>query len=632
MAYRVPVSAIPLLLDPPFVVILMWIAAGIGVRVLAWLRVPRNGVCALEWVLYAVLMGLGTLEMASFLLGAVGVLKPPAVWMMLGVMAVLAAPGCCTVARCAWLAARRWKPMQLTRWEWALATLMSVALCAAMLRAVAPCIDPDGLAYHLAAPKRWLQMESLGYLPGMIHTNSPMGVEMLFTLPLAVWSDTAAKLIHFALGVFACVAVGRLGYYLGGRTTAVAATGMFALGVPQYAAIELFSYAYVDLGLVFAVVCAVLAFMRWEASHERPWLVCSALCTGIAGSFKLTGLVLLVALGLLTVVRSSRGSRAQVALFVAVAMAPVVPWLVRAWLLTGDPVYPFLSGIFPTRDWSPAAEAAFCDVNRYYIWASSASLSLVARRVMRGVALAIVIVIGAALTWCTWNKRSHAVVVVGAFWAMASVISTGLYIRYALPLMGMVWVCLFALIAPVLNRWQAARVLVALMVALGTFCCLRGDQPKLVDALRVATGHMSRDAYLDRYIPLMPVARAANRVVPAGGKVLLQGGIGSYYFDEYGFSGGAYRQQCVHLDSWDVFRADVARSGIRFLVADTGPRLRFPGPPDYLPARNEAALYARLVRDCGEPLARAGTVGLYRIPRQLGAVSRLGKDGLRRRG
>ena len=43
----------------------------------------------------------------------------------------------------------------------------------------------------------------------------------------------------------------------------------------------------------------------------------------------------------------------------AYSLLPVLPWLWRTWMVTGNPIYPMFAGIFPTRDWDTAAGTAF---------------------------------------------------------------------------------------------------------------------------------------------------------------------------------------------------------------------------------------------------------------------------------
>ena len=108
-------------------------------------------------------------------------------------VAVVAAPDALAVLRRARtsLAGLRRPPAWFVAWLLAL----SPGLVFALLSALTPTIDPDGVGYHLTVPKRWLAMGSLGYLPTYPYSNTPMGTEMLFTIGFG-----KGRVFHTTLG------------------------------------------------------------------------------------------------------------------------------------------------------------------------------------------------------------------------------------------------------------------------------------------------------------------------------------------------------------------------------------------------------------------------------------------------
>src|SRR5205814_908528 len=106
---------------------------------------------------------------------------------------------------------------------------------------------------------------------------------------------------------------------------------------------------------------AVLAWFLWRDNQSFRWLCCCGLCAGFAVSFKLTALPVPLALCALTtwqIVRNRVAARrvvAELGVFLLISIAPLAPWLVKAWTQTGNPVWPHYSSVFPTRDWTPEA-------------------------------------------------------------------------------------------------------------------------------------------------------------------------------------------------------------------------------------------------------------------------------------
>ena len=316
MMFVVPTTAIPLLHDPPFALWLCLLASAIGLRVSRLLRLTGNAVSRLERGGVFTGVGLGLLSNVALLLGSLRLLTPHNIRVTLLLLTVLFSPDMLRVLRSLYRSATaQWKisPAQpgqektrqektsaplTTQYLWT--RIASPFLLFPLLQSLCPCTDADGLAYHLRAPKEWLQTGSLDFLPTLTHTNSPMGVEMLYALPLAIWSDTGAKLIHFCFGLLTLLAIFALGRRLRSAEAGTAAALFFALGLPKSPILSLFTYAYVDLGIALEVVCATLAWFTWQRTRCNGWLLLSALCAGFAFAFKLTGAVYLLGFTILT--------------------------------------------------------------------------------------------------------------------------------------------------------------------------------------------------------------------------------------------------------------------------------------------------------------------------------------------
>jgi hypothetical protein len=126
-------------------------------------------------------------------------------------------------------------------------------------------------------------------------------------------------------------------------------------------AAELAGVAYVDLGLTAFVLAGVYAFLRWSESRSDGWLALSAVFIGLAMATKYTAVTWLGLLLLLLIYYAWRHQHqhggwilARAAGFAAIAGLIVMPWLIKNWIVTGNPVYPFLFG---GLGWNPTREA-----------------------------------------------------------------------------------------------------------------------------------------------------------------------------------------------------------------------------------------------------------------------------------
>ena len=99
-------------------------------------------------------------------------------------------------------------------------------------------------------------------------------------------------------------------------------------------------------------------FWRIDA---RGWLGVGALSVGLAAGSKLLGWPYLILFVASTVVvlwrRPQPGRMRTMALGLLVAAVPSVPWLARAWLLAGDPLFPFAYRWFQEAGWNACTAA-----------------------------------------------------------------------------------------------------------------------------------------------------------------------------------------------------------------------------------------------------------------------------------
>ncbi|WP_395093770.1 hypothetical protein [Armatimonas sp.] len=543
--------------DPPFVLALLWLARALG-------RQIGRGRYDQDNTLLELAIGLGSLQFVFFGLGTLGLAKPLPILVTLLLLA---------------LGARReFSPLPRLRFipreplEWALA----LALLCFFPFAVAPVTDHDGQFYHLTALRRWLITGRLDYLPTLTMTQWPMGVDMLFGLPLALWSDTAAKLLHFALGGLALGTLAALGIALGSRGAGLlAGAALLLLGRGEFCA------AYVDLGVAFQTAAALLAFvLSVQRNDRRLWLL-AALLSGFAASFKLTGVFL--GLGLL-LASGPRSPRDRV-IFLVLTFAPIAPYLLRAWCLTGNPLYPTLASIFPTRDWSAELSRIFLTFNQLYNWGSGQSWNAATRQAIRGGL--ILTVLGGGFFW----RRAEALQQRLA-WILAGLLALSLWLvgpypRYLLPLLPVV----ILLVALRLHTLRAPLWLASVAVLGGGVLQIR-QLPAALPA--ILGGKAARATYLTQQLSLYPVLIWINQTTPKNARILLVADT-AYYCERSCWLPHPYLQGAIRLTRYDDFTADVMRARLTHVVVGR----REQPPPSLFPTENQVRFSQRLARERG---------------------------------
>jgi hypothetical protein len=231
----------------------------------------------------------------------------------------------------------------------------------ALVCALAPEIEYDALWYHIGLPKIWMQHGALVDLPSEFVSLYPMTWELLFGAALALGGPVAPKLLHFSC-MLMCAALVQCACrrYFPGCSPWLATAFFISVPTVLWEA----STAYLDLALALHLGLALYGLLRFFDTADRRWFVLSALHLGLASATKhlaLFGGVILTA-GLAVFLWRRWGSPIRSGLVAAgfglLSLVPALPWYLRSFRATGNPVFPFSTGIFgaPEDRWDAAAQ------------------------------------------------------------------------------------------------------------------------------------------------------------------------------------------------------------------------------------------------------------------------------------
>jgi Dolichyl-phosphate-mannose-protein mannosyltransferase len=610
---------------PLFAVGFLCLAAALGRRLLWWIGV-RGGGSSAERLVCQIAVGAGALQLLPIALGAAGALHPQALRLATGGIALLLVRDLGRVISegLAGFRARR----RSFGWVAVLLVALAPALVTAGLFALMPTLDPDGLTYHLTTPKRWLGTGSLTYLPTYSVSNTPMGVEMLFAIALVFVGDSGAKCLHLALGLLGAVAI-----YLCGKRLRSAATGAVSAAlylVGPAGVMALLGHAYLEGAITFVSAAAVLAWLIWYQEREVAWLRCAALLAGVATSFKITAVLFTLALSGLTIAallfENERQGKLVLARLAGLApwiLAPIAPWLIRAAIVTGNPVFPLFAGLIPSRDFSPAVARGFDHYNRYQLWGSGlgSAVTLGERRLI----LLLVAVGALAIATLAWrrfpSKIARATVIALLVPFLLQLSAVGLYVRYWMPLFAILQLPIVASFHAVFSKRWAPTLFVAIL-ALASATKARKmlsevsyDVKGLVGA---AFGFEDRRAFTIRHLPLFPLYEYANTETKPDAHILLSYYCGGFYVDRWTYCADL-PQDSVRFTTWSDFAADLTRLQVTHVIAPTSltngapPPAIDPSSPSQLIRKKENELLGRLLTTHSRLLRVASDQGIYQL-------------------
>lgn len=208
--------------------------------------------------------------------------------------------------------------------------------------ALGPPLARDVLTQHLAFPKLYVQHHRVFNLPFAEASFNPMQVDMLYTLALLLKCEPGASLIH---SFFSYLTAALIYSFLKPRASRrVGLVGsLLYLTVPLV--MNLSSKAYVDLALAFFSWASLYGLMR-KGEEEGRWLILSAIMAGFGAATKYNGFLVLLLLLPWVLRWTKEGSLSGIqraGRYFAISLAVASPWLLRNFLFTGNPFFPFFS-------------------------------------------------------------------------------------------------------------------------------------------------------------------------------------------------------------------------------------------------------------------------------------------------
>ena len=207
---------------------------------------------------------------------------------------------------------------------------------------VAPDVSTDALEYHLLIPKLTIAQNAIHYQPLFVESNYPSLAEYDF-VPMLVLSDgRTAKCFHFLCALLLCLAIARLARANG----SVAATIFFTMPVAALTS----GWAWNDMLFTLFVVLAIVHII------ERRFVLAGVLF-GFSSWTKYT--FVLAAVGIAAILIREKWRDWLRFAIPALLIASI--WMTKNAILTGNPVYPFLNGVFHSPYWTAASD-------RYFHW------------------------------------------------------------------------------------------------------------------------------------------------------------------------------------------------------------------------------------------------------------------------
>jgi len=241
-----------------------------------------------------------------------------------------------------------------TREELLLAFWVEFFVLLLVLGAFLPPTAHDALCYHLNIPRRWAQDGSIGYYPYLVNSLFPFLIQIYYGIGILFQADYAAHFFHLFCLLGTLVGVFALARRFGNSWGAWAAV-LILISTPG-----IFNQANLplnDIALMFFSFAMLYAvFLAIEDNFSPRFFIIAGMLGGFALGIKYFAVLHIAAAAVAALFFAIQSKVAPRRIFQSVILFSVFAgvfggaWYLRAWILEGNPVYPYFSNVFQGGD------------------------------------------------------------------------------------------------------------------------------------------------------------------------------------------------------------------------------------------------------------------------------------------
>ncbi|MFW6129533.1 MAG: hypothetical protein ACOC56_00025 [Atribacterota bacterium] len=206
----------------------------------------------------------------------------------------------------------------------------------------------DALVYHIGIPKFYKVYHKIIPTPFVHAGHFPLNTSMLYLWGIMLKDEMVAKLINFSFGGLIILhAFAFCKKYFNSTRMGLISGIIFYL--TPLVAVKLWA-TNSDIGLTYFTTLALYAGVNYFYCDSKKaanvWVILSGIFTGLLLGAKYTGIFFAFAISLIIVKKNFR----KIFLWSITGFLLFSPWLIRNYVSTGNPVYPFLTGVFDEKD------------------------------------------------------------------------------------------------------------------------------------------------------------------------------------------------------------------------------------------------------------------------------------------
>jgi len=210
--------------------------------------------------------------------------------------------------------------------------------------ALTPPVYYDTLVYHLAVPEQYIQAGRIINMKENVFSYFPQLMGMNFLFLLLLTSELGVKIMFFFMAIMALTAIAGLADEMKADKNVsvllLLTCPLFLLNTSRIGA---------ELPLMFFTLLLVYLLVKaMKTGMKTGGYLLAGLISGMIMSVKYTGALSFIygAIFLAYCFAKKKLTLANLLVYIFTPVLVVLPYLARNWSFTGDPFYPFLTGIF----------------------------------------------------------------------------------------------------------------------------------------------------------------------------------------------------------------------------------------------------------------------------------------------
>lgn len=207
----------------------------------------------------------------------------------------------------------------------------------------------DDISYHLPIAQSILNNSGLIYNEYIRYPVFPINAEIFFTYGL-FFGETVPQLLS-CLSLF-IILTGIVGYLEHSTESKIGSWMGVSLALSSPLLIFLSSVSYVDILLTAFITSGIFSLLLFFEKRNMTFLYLSGVSLGIAVGIKYTALIICVIAGVIFIfaIYLNKLKWRQMLVYVSLVSLIGLPWYIRTFIYTGNPVWPFMNSLFGYSD------------------------------------------------------------------------------------------------------------------------------------------------------------------------------------------------------------------------------------------------------------------------------------------